>query len=249
MMNFRIVSPEILLDINQLSNADYIRLEDRELVIGPLVRHASLRASPLVLDHFPLMALAYQYVAHSAIRNRGTLCGNLSHADPSSEMPAVMLAHDAKMVVSSLRGVRTIEARDFFLGLYQTALEPDEFLAEVRIPLTAESVGWGFEEVSVRRGDYAMTLVAALLWLEGGRIARAAIAFAGVSDRALRDSGIEQNLVGQVPSAALFAEAGLRASQTFPLIEDINADAAYRRDLIKTLTTRALISALEHAKQ
>jgi len=243
MMNFRLARPELLIDINSLAALDYHRRDGDVLAIGALARHATLSASALVRSLCPLVTEAYRHVAHGTVRNRGTLCGNLCHADPASEMPAVMLVLGATLVLRSARGERRVAASDFFTGLYSTVVKPDEMLIEVRIPVTAVSCGHGFAEVSARKGDYAMTLVASTLDIRGGRIYAAALAYAGVSDRALRMVALESRLVSQVPSQALFNEVAEAAAHSIDVGEDQHADRAYRSDLIRTLTPRALAQA------
>ncbi|BDB30278.1 MULTISPECIES: FAD binding domain-containing protein [Cupriavidus] len=248
MMNFRMARPDVLIDINGVSELDYHRRDGDILRIGALMRHADLKDSALVQECCPLMSEAYHYVAHGTVRNRGTLCGNLCHADPASEMPAVMLSVGATMVVRGIGGERRIAAEDFFQGIYATALEPNEILVEVQIPVPASRRGYAFEEVSARQGDFAMTLVAALLDIRGGRIEEASVAYAGVSDRARRLPAVEQALTGQSPSTELFDRVAALASEGFDLIEDIHADRQYRHDLIRTLTARALARAAERAQ-
>lgn len=243
MMNFRMAQPALLIDINGLKSLDYHRRDGDVLAIGALARHATLSASALVRSLCPLVSEAYRHVAHGTVRNRGTLCGNLCHADPASEMPAVMLVLGATLVLRSAKGERRVAASDFFLGLYATAVASDEMLIEVRIPVSVTSCGHGFEEVSARQGDYAMTLVASSLDVRGGRIHAAALAYAGVSDRALRMAALESRLVGQMPSQALFEEVAAAAADSIDVSEDQHADRAYRRDLIRTLTPRALAQA------
>lgn len=247
MMNFRFARPELLIDVNALTDLDYHRREGDALCIGALTRHVTLRDSALVRELCPLMAEAYRHVAHVAVRNRGTLCGNLCHADPASEMPAVMLATEATLVVQGLSGRRQVPAADFFQGVYATALEPDEMLVEVRIPVGQARLGHGFEEVSVRKGDYALTLVASLLGIRNGRIEMAAVALAGVADRAMRVPTLEAGLLGKMPSDALFANVGAAASLALIPADVDHADAEYRRDLIRTLVPRALTRAAERA--
>jgi aerobic carbon-monoxide dehydrogenase medium subunit len=144
MMNFRMARPGLLIDINRLAELDYHRVEGSHLVVGALARHAALRSSTLVRTACPLMAEAYQHAAHGPIRNRGTLCGNLCHADPASEMPSVALATDAVLVLKSSSGERRIPAEEFFLGTYETAANSDELLVEVRIPVAPAQQGWAF---------------------------------------------------------------------------------------------------------
>lgn len=243
MMNFRFARPELLIDINAIPGLDYHRSEGEALCIGPLTRHATLRESPLVRDSCPLMARAYQYVANATVRNRGTLCGNLCHADPASEMPAVMLTVNATMIVLGPKGRREVRAADFFQGVYATDLATDEMLVEVRIPAGQARFGFGFEEVSVRRGDFALTLTAALLDIRDDHIDSAALTLGGVADRPVRLAALERELKGKQPSRALFSDAGAAAAQAISPSEDCHADATYRRDLIEALVTRSLTRA------
>lgn len=238
MMNLRIARPELVIDINGLEALDYHRIDGALLRIGALARHSTLAASALVREAAPLMAEAYPHVAHVTVRNRGTLAGNLCHADPASEMPAVLLALDGTLTLRSVRGTRVVAAADFFLGPYMTAAAPDELLVEVGIPV--RRAGHGFEEVSIRQGDFALTLVASTLTLAGGRIASASLAYAGVGAHALRLPAVEQSLLGEAPTDGLFARAGAAAAQAIEPGSDQHADADYRRDLIRTLTPRAL---------
>ena len=247
MMNFRMARPGLLIDINRLAELDYHRIEGSHLVVGALARHAALRSSTLVRTACPLMAEAYQHVAHGPIRNRGTLCGNLCHADPASEMPAVALATDAVLVLKSSSGERRIPAEEFFLGTYETAANPDELLVEVRIPVAPEQQGWGFREMSVRKGDFALTGVAATLTVAREKIASAALAVCGVGDRAQRLRSVEASLIGGSPNSDAFARAGEQASAALDPQTDLHADAAYRRDLVRTLVERALVAAAERS--
>jgi aerobic carbon-monoxide dehydrogenase medium subunit len=247
MMNFRLAQPARLIDINRLPGGDYIRVEGGELAIGFLARHEDVKQSDAAASACPLMHGAYEYVAHGPVRNRGTLCGNLCHADPASEMPAVMLAVGATFVLRSAKGERRVAALDFFLGLYETATRADEMLVEVRVPIAAKGQGWGFHEVSTRKGDFAMTCVAALLNVTGGKISAAAVAAAGVSSKALRLPAVEALLVGAAPSDNLFAQAGTAARKEVEPTEDALASAEYRRDLLEALTTRALADAAKRA--
>ena len=247
MMNFRMARPGLLIDINRLAELDYHRVEGSHLVVGALARHAALRSSTLVRTACPLMAEAYQHVAHGPIRNRGTLCGNLCHADPASEMPAVALATDAVLVLKSSSGERRIPAEEFFLGTYETAANPDELLVEVRIPVAPDQQGWGFREISVRKGDFALTGVAATLTVAREKIASAALAVCGVGDRAQRLRSVEASLIGGSPNSDAFARAGEQAGAALDPQTDLHADAAYRRDLVRTLVERALVAAAERS--
>jgi carbon-monoxide dehydrogenase medium subunit len=248
MMNFRFARPELLVDINGLGELDYTRIDNGVLRIGALARHAALRDSSVIREACPLMSEAYRYVAHPTVRNRGTLCGSLCHADPAAEMPAVALACGAAMVVRSATGERVVPASEFLQGLYATAVNPDELLVEVRIPVLDPQAGYGFQEMSVRKGDFALTLVASLMALQGGRIKDAVVAYGGVSDRAIRLDAVERRLVGQAPSHDLFASVAAEAAEAIDVNEDVHGDREYRRELIRSLTPRALAQAMLRAQ-
>ena len=246
MMNLRLARPERLIDINRLPGLDQIRLDGGHLIIGALARHAAVKDSPLVARHAPLMTAAYEWVAHAAVRNRGTLCGNLCHADPASEMPAVILACGATLVAQSRRGVRRIAAADFFVGPFTTALHADELLVEVQVPILLPDDGFGFHEVSMRKGDFAWASVAVLMRCAGGRVERVAIAVAGVNPQATRLHGVEAALTGGAADAAAFERAGIAAAAAVNPPHDVMTPANYRRDLVRALVPRALADATQN---
>src|SRR5215467_7424400 len=243
MMNLRMVAPKRLVDINRVPGLNHIRIDRDQLVIGALVRHTDVMASPIVGQYAPLLMAAYGHVAHRPIRNRGTIGGNLAHADPASELPAVMLALDAEIVLASCGGERRVPAARFFLGTFETAARPDELLTSIRIPLAAGSRRWGFEEMSQRQGDFALVAVAATFAVEGGRCVHARLGYAGVADHAVRIGAAEAALDGGSPQESLFEEVAAKAADAINPSEDIHADAGYRRDLVRTLTRRALSAA------
>jgi carbon-monoxide dehydrogenase medium subunit len=243
MMNFRVVRPDRLIDINRISELDYHRVEGSELVIGALCRHSVLKESELVNRACPMMHAAYDWVAHGPVRNRGTLCGNLCHADPASEMPAVVLAADAVMVLRSSKANRTIPAGQFFLGQYETATRDDEILVELRIPVASKGQGWGFHEVNVRKGDFAIVAVAATLNVAAGNVKAASIGLAGLGSHAIRLSAMEKAFIGKEPTDSAFREAATGFAGTADPTSDIHGSAEYRRDLARTLIYRALCDA------
>lgn len=243
MMNLRMVAPTRLVDINRVAGLDRIGIDGDRLTIGALARHSDVSASPLVRQHAPLVIAAYRQVAHRAIRNRGTIGGNLMHADPGSELPAVMLALDARLVLRSRGGERSVPADRFFLGTFETTARPDELLTAIQIPLASASRRWGFEEMSQRQGDYALVAVAATFDLKDGACADTHLACAGVADHAIRLPAAEAMLDGKKPEEEAFEKAASAAADAVTPIEDIHADAAYRRDLVRALTRRALAAA------
>lgn len=243
MMNLRMVAPKRLVDINRVGGLDRLGLDGDRLTIGALARHTDVLASPIVRQYAPLVTAAYRQVAHRPIRNRGTIGGNLMHADPGSELPAVMLALGAEMVLRSRNGERQVPVESFFLGTFETAARTDELLTAVHIPLASGSRRWGFEEMSQRQGDYALVAVAATFDLDGGTCARTRLAYAGVADHPVRIPAAEAALDGRTPDDAAFEEVAARAAEAVNPLEDVHADAAYRRDLVRALTRRALTAA------
>lgn len=247
MMNYRLAQPERLIDINRLSELDFIRDDGDVIAIGALARHAAIKASPLILKHLPIIAEAYDWIAHAAVRNRGTLCGNLCHADAASEMPAIMQILEADLVLSKVGSSRTIAARDFFVGVYETVIAADEILTEVRIPKPAPGTGWGFEEVAMRRGDYAWCTIVATLQLEDGRITAPRVAMAGVEDCAARLATVEDAIAGQAPATRLFDQVADAAAEAAAPTDSATGNAAYKRDLMRALLPRVLSQAVSRA--
>ena len=245
MLNLRALHPGVLIDINRLPGLDYISLEDGQLRIGALARHKAVLESAAVGEASPLMAAAYPYVSHGPIRNRGTLCGNLCHNDPASEMPAVTVACGAEMVLQSAGGTRTVGAADFFTGLLSTAARTDEILVEVRVPKAPYGQYSAFQEVSARKGDFAYVAVGATLQLGVDDVCSdVRVVCAGVGDGPHRARAAEDVLTGAAPSDGAFREAAAAAADGIDPGEDFHADADYRRDLVRSLTRRALSAAL-----
>ncbi len=242
MMNFRMATPDLLIDINRIAGLDYHEVQNGALRIGALSRHAALAKSEAVRDASPLMYEAYQWVAHGAVRNRGTLCGNLCHADPASEMPAVALCVDAVMHLRSKAGRREVPASEFFLGVYETAKRDDELLYEVQIPAMQKGTGWGFQEMAIRKGDFAIAASCVTMQLTKGTVSKVAVAVAGCDARPVRFAEIEKHLVGKKAEEKHFAELADAYASAVQPADDIHG-SEYRRDLVRALTRRALVDA------
>jgi carbon-monoxide dehydrogenase medium subunit len=183
------------------------------------------------------------------VRNRGTIGGSLCHNDPAAEMPLVVNLLDATLIARSTRGERAIAADKFFRGNFETALEPGELLTEIRIPIPAKGHGWSFQEISQRKGDFAMVAAGAMLSLSGNVCRNARLGLRNVGETIFRMKAIEAQIEGQAPSAALFSSARKAAAAGVEPPSDIHADATYRRDLTKVLTERVLAAALERARK
>src|ERR1700752_1013666 len=182
-MNLRLLPPELIVDIGGLKELRGIAVRGETLVIGALTRHVELLKSPGIAKHAPLLADAVAHVAHPAIRNRGTLGGSLAHADPASELPACMLALDATIIVRGQASERRIEAKDFFTGIYQTALSAEELLVAVELPAVQKDSVHFFHEFARRHGDCAIVGLAAQAIVRGGVFADLRIALFAVGDR------------------------------------------------------------------
>jgi CO/xanthine dehydrogenase FAD-binding subunit len=249
LLNFRLVRPEIIVDLNAIGTLAEIRADDGGLAIGALARQRAVERSPLVRERCPLMAEAMPLIGHFQIRNRGTVGGSLAHADPAAELPAVAVAVGAELVVRSARGERRVPAREFFVSYLTTALGPDELLTEVRIPAPPAGSASAFLEVSRRHGDFALVGVAVRLTLDGGGVATgAAVAVTGVGPTPVVADRAIETLVGQRPTPEVFEEAGRRVSEALSPDGDIHASADYRKHVAGVLTRRALARALERAR-
>jgi carbon-monoxide dehydrogenase medium subunit len=244
MLNFRLLAPAALIDINRVPGLEGIKETGSGLTIGAMTRHRTLETSPLIADRYPIVAAAMSHVAHLAIRNRGTIGGSLSHADPAAELPLLSVLLDAEMDIAGPQGSRTIAVSEFFLSALETAMSDEEILTAIRLPALAPGHGWGFNEVSRRAGDFALVATGAVLALENGRIMDARIALTGAGETPLRATTAEEILKGQEPGPELFAAASEAAREAADPQSDLHASADYRRHLIGILTRRSLEQAL-----
>lgn len=240
MMNLRLATPDLLIDIGRVPGLrDIARVGDR-LRIGALVTHSTLAASKDVSRDLPLLAQAVSNVAHMAIRNAGTIGGSLALADPAAEYPAVALALEARFVLAGQGGERTVAASDFFLGLYETALGADEILIATEWPCAGAGDRFAFLELARRRGDYAMVGVAAATGWRAGRVESARLSWFSVADRAILTEATAQSLIGTtLDDSAIDAAKQSLATELEPK-DDLQADAATRRQLASVLLGRAL---------
>ena len=175
MLNFRLLRPAILVDINRIPDLAFIEETGDTIRIGALTRHHQLEISPVIARHFPVLASAMTHVAHLAIRNRGTIGGSLSHADPAAELPMMAVLLDAGLHVISIKGERTVAASDFFRDALTVDLAEDEIVTEIHLPKLPQNTGWGFEEVARRSGDFALAAVAVTLTVSDGRSRKRAL--------------------------------------------------------------------------
>lgn len=241
-LNFRLAQPSVLVDLGSLESLRGIRRADEGgLSIGAMTRQRTVERSDVVRERAPLVSETMAWVAHPQIRNRGTIGGSLAHADPAAELPAVMLALDAAFHLRGPAGSRRIPAREFYVGLFETALSAAELLVEVEIPAMRPGSGFAIEEVSRRHGDFALAGVAVALTPAGdGSTADAAIALFSVGDRPILSRAGSDVLRGRPLDAAAIAEAAEATADALDPPGDIHATPAYRRHLVRVLTRRAL---------
>ena len=243
-MNFRLARPAVLVDINRIAELDFCATNDRVLRIGALARHTRFERAVTEGPLGMLLADVVRYIAHLPIRVRGTFAGSLAHADPAAEWCVVAATLDAEIRARGKDGERTIDAAAFFRSILTTSLRPDELITEVRLPALGPDWRFGFAEFSRRAGDFALGMALAVLRLDGARITEARIGIGGAGDRPLRIGEAERTLEGTMPGPEALAEAGAIAAARVDPFEDLHATAAYRRDLVRVMTKRALERAL-----
>ncbi len=249
-MNFRLTQPAILIDINPLNELAGVNNGAGErLRVGALTRYRNLERDPATAQHLPLIAEALPHIAHPQIRNRGTIGGNLAHADPASEMPAIVLTLGGRLRAQSAKGERWIDAADFFVGALTTALEPDEMLMEVELPKAPPRSGACFMEMSRRRGDFAIIGVACTVRLDDhGRCAEARIGLCNAGDGPVFATQAARSLAGRAIGKNEIAEAAKLVQSEIDPGGSIHASKEFQRHLAGVLTMRALTKAGERAR-
>jgi carbon-monoxide dehydrogenase medium subunit len=247
MMKLRLANPTHLIDINDLHELSYIRLDGGELRIGALTRHVDLLKSELLAEHFPVFRDAETVIADPVVRNRGTIGGSLCQADAAEDLSSVCTAVKARAVIRGAAGERVIGMDEFHVGPYTTAVGDAELLTEIRVPLRAGG-GSAHEKVERRAGDWAIAAASAAVWIDGGRIADAGIALSAVGLTTIHLSRAEELLRGQTPSAELYTQAAEIASADCSPTADGRGPVDYKRHLAGIVTTRALHRAAARAQ-
>jgi carbon-monoxide dehydrogenase medium subunit len=240
MLAFRLVAPDLLVDLKRLKGLDRIDIGADGVRLGAKVRWCDIERDARLLTAHPLLAAAVKHIAHYQIRNRGTVGGSLAHADPAAEMPGIALTCDAVLTIVGPNGRRTEKAADFFKGSLTTSLAHDEILTEVLLPAWPKGRRWGFLEFAQRRGDFALAGVALFYDLAGGKVTNAHIGAIGVGDAPVRLHGAEKALNGRALDDAAIEAAAEAARKEVDPPSDIHAPADYRRSLLGTLFERAL---------
>lgn len=250
-MNFRIVQPSVLVDLNRIGNLSYIDKDNGVLRIGAMTRDRELEFDPLIADWAPLLAEAVPFIAHPQIRNRGTVGGSIVHSDPAAEMPVLMLALNARFKVRSSSAERWVDAADFFKGMFTTVVAPDEILVEIELPRMAPKTGWSFMEVAPRKGDYALMGVAVQVTLDDQNKCKGAkLVFLNAGDGPVIAKEAAQSLAGEFLNEKNIEQAALLASEKeITPYGNIHTSPEFQRHLANVLTRRALNVAAKRAKE
>jgi carbon-monoxide dehydrogenase medium subunit len=251
-MNFRLAQPEVLVDLNNIPELAYIQsTEDGGVSIGAMTRQRQVERSPLVAERIPLVHETMPFIAHPQIRNRGTFGGSIAHADPAAELPAVIVTLNALLRVQGQGGERWIPAHDFFVGLFETALQPDELLVEIALPPLPARTGYAFREVSRRHGDYALVGAAVVVTLNDEDLCQQVrLVYFSVGDGPVAAHQAAAMLKGQLLTPeAIQAAAETAATADIDPPGDIHASAQYRRHLAKILARQVLTEAGARAKR
>ncbi len=250
MLNFRIASPGVLVDINPVQELDYIRVEEGWVRIGARTRQRALDRSLDVKRKCPLLAEVVKWIGHPEIRNRGTVGGSLVHADPTAELALVAILLDSQVKIQGYRISRTVGAADFFQGIMDTSIAEDEILTEVSYPVAPARSGYGFRELCIRHGDFAVVAAAVQLTVGGnGRCTEARVAVAGAGPTPLRIRGAEEVLVGNNGTDEVFDAAAARVPGEVQPFADLQGSEAYRREMARVFVRRALDDAWSRVKE
>jgi len=248
MMKLRLASPKHLIDLGRISELSYIREDDSKIQIGALTTHYKIESSELLKAKCPIFPETAREIGDAQVRNKGTLGGSLAHSDPAGDWPAPILALDAEIQAVGARGDRWIPAREFFVNMLETALEPDEILTAVRIPSLPARGGEAYLKLHQPASGFAIVGVAVRVALDDkDSIQQLGIGITGIGSKAYRAAGVEQTLLGKSPSANLLAEASAHAADGIEVNSDLFASAEYRTHLAQIYTRRALEKALERA--
>jgi len=248
LMKLRMAAPKHLIDLNRISELAYIRESDGHLTIGALTRESQIDSSELIRQKYPLLADTAAVIGDPLVRNMATVGGNLAHADPANDHGATMLALRAEVVATGPNGARTIALTDFFTGLFTTALNPDEILTEIRIPIPPPGSGGAYLKVERKVGDFAAAAVAVQLTLDGNVCKGVGIGLTNVGSTPIEASRAEQALEGQAPTDENIQKAAALAAEQAEPVDDLRGSADYKRSLIRVLTGRALRLAIARAK-
>jgi carbon-monoxide dehydrogenase medium subunit len=247
-MRFRLSMPETIIDINHLTGLQYIREDNGSLAIGALTREASIEDSSVIHGRYHLLADAAPVIADPVVRNMATVGGNLAHADPANDHPAVMLAYNAQLVATGKQGTRTIPIDSFFVDLFTNSLREGELLTEIRIPKPGAHGGGAYVKLERKVGDYAISAVAVQLTMDGDQCVAARIGLTNVNPVPMRAKNAEQALIGKRVTDDVIQAAGAAAAAECDPSPDLRGSVDYKRDITRVLTKRAIRTAIQRAR-
>lgn len=248
LMKLRLASPAYLIDLRNVPGLTALEEQNGSLVIGAMVRESHLEQSPLIQARYPGIHEASAVVADPLVRNFATVGGNVAHADPANDHPAMLLALGAHVTAQGPRGTRTMSLDDFLVDTMETALRPDEVLTDIRIPRPLPHTGSAYIKLERKVGDYAIAAVGVMIALDGGVVSRAGIGLTNVGPTAIRARQAESYLMGKQPDEATVREAARLAAAAAEPVTDLHGPADYKRSIVRTLTARALRLAVQRAQ-
>jgi len=247
-MKLRLAQPGHLIDLGRISGLSYIHEEDGAVAVGAMTTYATIARSDVIRQHFALLPEGIEQIGDQQVRNRGTIGGSVAHSDPAADMPGIVLALKADMLVQGASGVRTIRADDFFLGLFETALQPGELITEIRFAIPAARTGSAYTKLPNKASHYAVVGCAAVVTLDtDGTCTSASVVITGASVKPTRAGGVEAGLVGKKLDEATVANAASHAADGLELVEDIHGSKAYRAQMVAVFAKRAILKAAERA--
>lgn len=248
LLNMRLAKPKAVIDLNKVEGLNDIRISEGNLEIGAMVRQRTVEKSPLVGEHFPLLAHVTSHIGSVQIRNRGTIGGSIAHADPAAQLPAMLLLVDGWVEVNGPQGERTIPASELFLTYFTTTVAPGEIITRVVLPLPPAGAGWCYQQIARRDGDFALAAVACWVDLdEDGSCREARLALSGVADAPVRAYEAEKLLRGRILDDGLAAAVAEAVQADIEPESDIHATAEYRRHVAGVLARRAVSAAWDRA--
>lgn len=248
MMKLRLASPEVLIDINGIDGLADLKEENGYLVIGAMAREVDLEDSELIKSKYHLLYETTTWVADPSVRNFATIGGNLAHGDPANDHPATMLASDAEIVAHGPDGERVIPIEEFFTGFYEIALEENEILTAIRVPIPAAGTGGAYQKIERKAGDYATVAIACQITLNGDTCTKVGIGLTNVGPTPIKAKRSEALLTGKTLTDDLIAQAAQLASEDCSPSTDLRAPADYKVSMVRELTIRAIQSAVARAK-
>jgi carbon-monoxide dehydrogenase medium subunit len=249
MMKLRFAEPAHLVDLNRISSLKGIRLEGNELRIGAMTTENELIWSALLAEHCPLLVETARLISDPQVRYRGTIGGDISHGDPGNDHPAVMLCLGASFVLQGRSGERVVAADGYFLGTYATAIEPDEILTEIRVPVPSKDSGYCYAKLKRKTGDFATAAAAVVLKFDGDNVLDASIALTNLGPTALKATGAENALRGRPFAESVIEESVRLAMAICDPVEDLRGSVAYKVAMAGEMTRRALLTAASRAKR